>query len=839
MQKFDLNFKAKEDNDNDIYDLKDYLAYCNNEYYLASLVHHIGNIQMFISCGCEILKYEIKESKILSETTILTTFSETTILTALSETTILNALPKIAILTTLTEITILTTLPEKIILSNILIKPTTSPVILAYNQNMKLNETIEIKIDKKIEDIINDIDTALENYDVGKIYEIFGDDYNIKISPINTKANGKILTYIEFGKCENILREKNGLNSSSILTIYQIEIYNNNQQSLIYNVEYAVFNENKERLDLSVCQNELIEINYQINTSNINITKIAYYSDLGIDLFNIKEEFFNDICYSYSEDDKDIILNDRITDIFQNYSVCEENCDYNEINLTNSIVSCKCSVKHNTNSEVRPPKFDKIIKDSFTDSNLAVIKCYNLVFIFRNNFQNIGFLIFSMLVFFHIPFIISYSIYNISSLRIFIYSQIVKFHYINNPPKKYKQYKNQKILNIRSQNKEITKSINSKRHIKKNISSKINLIYKTKIINNNIISINNNNNLPTISKSKLKINTPKDINNINALKLPKFKNFNKSSSIFDDKILNKDFININENNERNSTQKDHRNIKKSNKLKTSKIILSPKNYSLIQIDANNGSYKIKPINSNFLLDNFDYNMAIKYDKRNFWRSFYICILAKENIINIIFFKTPLDLKSLRICLFIFTYSCDLAFNTIFYTNQSISDKYHYQGKNLFLFTITNNLLQTIISSVVGLLLVNFFQHMIDSRGKFEEIFKDEEKKMRKNKNYKVNKQTKLKIFQKIIKLFSELKCKIFLFIICEFIIMIFFYYFVTAFCEVYPKTQNAWIYDFFTSFFISFAAEILGSGIIAIFYILSIRHKKKFLFNIALFFYNL
>ena len=213
---------------------------------------------------------------------------------------------------------------------------------------------------------------------------------------------------------------------------------------MIYNVEYAVFNENKERLDLSVCQNELIEINYQINTSNINITKIAYYSDLGIDLFNIKEEFFNDICYSYSEDDKDIILDDRVTDIFQNYSVCEENCDYNKINITDSTVSCKCSVKLNPNSEVRPPKLDKIIKDSFTDSNLAVIKCYNLVFIFRNKFRNIGFLIFSILVLFHIPFIIYYSIYNISSLSIFIYSQMVKFHYINNPPKKFKKCKNKK-----------------------------------------------------------------------------------------------------------------------------------------------------------------------------------------------------------------------------------------------------------------------------------------------------------------------------------------------------------------------------------------------------------
>ena len=151
----------------------------------------------------------------------------------------------------------------------------------------------------------------------------------------------------------------------------------------------------------------------------------------------------------------------------------------------------------------------------------------------------------------------------------------------------------------------------------------------------------------------------------------------------------------------------------------------------------------------------------------------------------------------------------------------------------------NNLLQTIISSIVGLILVNIFQHMIDSRGNFEDIFRNEEKKLRENKNYKVSKNTKLKIIEKIKKISSKLKCYIRIFIIIEFIIMIFFYYFVTAFCEVYKKTQRAWIYDFFTSFLISFGVEIIGSCIIALFYVLSIRYKIKFVYNIALFFYNL
>ena len=60
---------------------------------------------------------------------------------------------------------------------------------------------------------------------------------------------------------------------------------------MINKVEYAVFNENKERLNLSVCKEETIEIYYELNTSSINISKIKYYSELGIDIFNLEDNF--------------------------------------------------------------------------------------------------------------------------------------------------------------------------------------------------------------------------------------------------------------------------------------------------------------------------------------------------------------------------------------------------------------------------------------------------------------------------------------------------------------------------------------------------------------------
>ena len=90
----------------------------------------------------------------------------------------------------------------------------------------ELNIIIQEKSNKTKTEIMDNIDEDMQNYDIGKIYEIFGEDYKIKISPINTNNFSNISTYINFSGCEKILRKANKLNASSILTVYQIEIDN-------------------------------------------------------------------------------------------------------------------------------------------------------------------------------------------------------------------------------------------------------------------------------------------------------------------------------------------------------------------------------------------------------------------------------------------------------------------------------------------------------------------------------------------------------------------------------------------------------------------------------------
>ena len=83
------------------------------------------------------------------------------------------------------------------------------------------------------------------------------------------------------------------------------------------------------RLDLSVFKEDIKIIKYIEDANKIEINKAKILSEQGIDMFNLKDHFFNDICYPYDNPNKkDIIINDRKNDIFQNITFCQDGCKY-------------------------------------------------------------------------------------------------------------------------------------------------------------------------------------------------------------------------------------------------------------------------------------------------------------------------------------------------------------------------------------------------------------------------------------------------------------------------------------------------------------------------------
>ena len=178
---------------------------------------------------------------------------------------------------------------------------------------------------KTKEEILENPDDIINSIEIGKNYEIKGEDFTLTIQPTNSSFN-ESSTHIDFSECEKILRQNPNI-STSILTILQLEIENKNNNSLVDNLEYLIYDEKKNKVDLSVCKNistqQYLKLKNGFDLSNYN-----NYKTSGIDIFNINDLFFNDICHPYldSETNNDVVLKDRIKYIYQNYTLCNEGC---------------------------------------------------------------------------------------------------------------------------------------------------------------------------------------------------------------------------------------------------------------------------------------------------------------------------------------------------------------------------------------------------------------------------------------------------------------------------------------------------------------------------------
>ena len=743
------------------------------------------------------------------------------------------------------------------------------------------NSSIVIQSSSKTkEEIIKDLDNIMRDKDPDKIYMLTGQDYTLIIKPINENVEESTVN-IDFSECEKILKEKYPTKQFRIL---QINIENPNEKCLTDQVEYKIYDEEGQEIELSICKDATIKIEYEIKeTSMLDIKQISYLKEKGIDVFDIKSDFFNDICYSYSDDDSgsDMILSDRVTDLYQNYSLCGEGCDYDSFNIDKMSANCDCEVKQEVSSEVEEGNFESYIKSAFLESNFGVIKCYNIVFSIKGKLNNVGFWIFSALVLFHFPINIFYFIKGTNPVEKFINEEMDNKGYTlksNNNKKKKRISKSSKALYIESKEKLKKKKHDNKSSINesnnpppKNGNNRISLKDKIKLRldfqdiiyeneenkeykspkegknKKNKIQIQNINSI--FSEEKLTDNNYGNENQKieNPKKLNKFRKFNKV--IFNNlktDLESNEILNENKNfNFKKHTNSDKEILKQINleklKERNKEAILKKKeknnHYSLIVINADNtGNHN--PLKSNYILNNYDYEEAIKYEQRSFLRLYFIYLLSKDNVLNIIFFNPPLELKPLRLCIFIFSYSCDLALNALFYLSDNISDKYHYTGPYRELFSIINNITISLVSTIVSYILLYFFQSLTQSSDKIENLFKDQESLLKADKKYKVNETTKRKIEDDLNKIIKCLKIKIICFIIFEFLFMLFFYYYVTAFCQVYQSTQISWLLDCISSYFISLLISLSLSLICTFLYKISIKYHRKVLYKIVLFVYS-
>ena len=126
----------------------------------------------------------------------------------------------------------------------------------------------------------------------------------------------------------------------------------------------------------------------------------------------------------------------------------------------------------------------------------------------------------------------------------------------------------------------------------------------------------------------------------------------------------------------------------------------------------------------------------------------------------------------------------------------------------------------------------------NSTNDIREVFRKEEEKLKADKKYIIIDKRKEEIMMEIDEILKNYKIKIIILIMIEMILMVFYWYFVTAFCHVYKETQLSWLFDSFLSIISRTIIEILFSFGLAKLYTLAIRGEIHCLYRFVMFLYN-
>ena len=598
---------------------------------------------------------------------------------------------------------------------------------------------------------------------------------------------------IYLNECEKKL--KNNSSSNESLIIYKID-FNQLDNNYISQIEYMIFDHNGNKLDLSMCDEDEIIISFPLNETKFDDefnNKILYLKSFDYDIFNPNDSFYNDICSQFkSENGLDVILEDRKKNYYQNFSLCEENCNYLGFDENNYKINCSCKIKKNTTDKEQKFIDNKISENFYKSnkkSNFKILKCSKL---FNSN-------LFS----YNTGFYISTLILIGESISIIYFYKNFGVDYLDNLLSKSKLFQSFNLKLEKMKKKQEMKYIKKMKKKKKLIKSHLKDL-------NNVFKNN-----PPFKKNKKIINETKNENNSQDLKINlSDKETIKISNL---KTLKKQYLNLekyhNKSSDRNLNEQNEELFKKYDYY----IKTNENKGNNIKIYNNINQKEKEQINeeiiiySNEDLNGMDYKSSLLYDKRNFIDIYYSFLKNDQLYLYSFQNNTDNNLSFLKKQLFFYSLLLYFTLNICFYSLNDISYNYYHKGKinygkklgDIFLIILICDFIIFILKQLIST--QKFIKKLmtINDESKFEDEI----------------------VFGKKI-----IKIKILIFQIIIILSNIFFLYYISIFIAVYKNTQKNIIILYFVNLIISMLYPLLICILSASLRIFSLSHDIKFTF---------
>ena len=317
------------------------------------------------------------------------------------------------------------------------------------------------------------------------------------ISTLGNNLNRINFSSINFGKCEEKLRNEYGIDETEEIILYEVE--HSVEGFNIPIIEYVLFTQDgKTQLDLGLCDKLKVQCYIPVSID-----------EKEIDKHDPKSDYYNNECNQYSsEDGVDLTLYERKNDFnINNKSLCEKGCEFKGYNKSTGKVECFCDIKNDMSFYSNETNKDDLLNkldSKKSSSNLKVTQCLNNVFSSTEQIKtNSGF--YSLLLILVI-FIIVFIIFCIKGRQMImdkmdeiIYKKFRKNNIHNSHKNKKKKNKNNKKNSI----------IHKKKLKKKKPPFKQQQIRNSNLVSKNILIENKKMNLDTIIKGKINNNNQK------------------------------------------------------------------------------------------------------------------------------------------------------------------------------------------------------------------------------------------------------------------------------------------------------------------------------------------
>ena len=413
------------------------------------------------------------------------------------------------------------------------------------------------------------------------------------------------------------------------------------------------------------CKDNPIKITFKKDLEEDKKNLIKKFDEKKIDLFNILDPFFQDICYRFTSDDgTDILLDDRISTYYISNDFCSDSeniYNYYGHKLENDNLYVSCSNGEFSSEEEKIKMLDFIdgkMNIVLKNSNFKVAKCWDLVM----NLNNILHCYTSLIM-------VAIFLWHFFSLLIF-------FCVGTTPIKKDIE----KFIPESTLGNETETHTNLKKN-KDDIQKKL----------EDIISVESSN-----KESKKNEDDNNEYEDVEEVGNPNVSNPPKHS-----KNNSKKYVS-NENEKVSVFQKNTSGKKLNEIINKKKELEEPKRL----FEYNNDELNL-----------LEYKYALKYDNRCCCT--YYCSLIKYS--NLILFTfcvgDDYNLKLVKICLFIFSFAMYLAFNCLLFNNSSMRKIYENKGTD----GIIDSLPRIIASSILSTIILFFLKKLCLGKNGVREI----------------------------------------------------------------------------------------------------------------------